>query len=330
MAAWTRKTAEPQQTPLSLVASAVRMTLSEQAWRGYRFADESWQRQGWNFYDTNEQLHNAVDYIGAACSLVRIYVAHVDANGVRQEEVDDDPEIAALAENLFGGPAAKAEILRGLGASLTVAGECFLIGRSAQPPYRDQWMVAAPSEVRRSGRKVTVMVGHGLREELNPARDIIVRVWTPHPSRPLVADSPVRALLGLLYEMEQLQLFLRSQLSSRIANAVVLPVPSTLAIPKGDEDSPATDDVLQQLYEVITSNLEGKGTAAAIAPVLWPMPLAELQAMQGIEPIRIPPVRGSHSAASGGPGEAGHRHQRSRGNPARLQGNEPLGCLVRR
>lgn len=286
---WGRKTVlEPEPAAdYSLIASAVRMTLSEQAWRGYRFNDETWQKQAWEHYDKNGQLHNAVDYIGSACSLVRLYVAEVDENGVRQGEVEDDEEIAALSENLFGGPAAKAEILRNLGASLTVAGECFLIGRAAKPGYRDQWMVVAPSEVRKQGNIVTVQVGHALREELNPTRDIIVRVWTPHPRRPMIADSPVRPLLGLLYEMEQLQLFLRSQLNSRVANAVILPVPSTLSVPKGDDKVQASDEVLEELYKVITSNLEGKGTAAAIAPVLWPMPLEELEAMRGIEPIRF-------------------------------------------
>lgn len=286
------KTVEPERKPipLSLIASAVRMTLSDEAWRGYRFSDEGWQKLAWEFYDTNSQLHNAVDYVGNACSLVRIYVARVDENGVRQQEVTDDNEVAALADNLFGGPAAKAEILRGLGESLTVAGECYLIGLSARPAYTDKWMVVAPSEVRRQGKNVIVTIGHAVRETLNPGRDIIVRVHTPHPRRPLLADSPVRALLDCLHRMREIQLYKRSQFNSRIANAVVLPVPESLAIPKGDDESVSIDDIYQQLFEVMTSNLEGKGTAAQIAPIIWPMPLAELEAMKGIQPIKFESV----------------------------------------
>lgn len=276
--------------PMSMIASAVRMTLSEDAWRGYRFTDEGWQKLAWEFYDTNEQLHNAVDYVGNACSLVRIYVANVDQNGVRQDEVTGDAQIAALAETLFGGPAAKAEILRTLAESLTVAGECYLIGLSARPAWGDKWMVLAPSEVRKQGKIVWINVGHAVREQLNPGRDIIVRVHTPHPRRPLLADSPVRALLDTLHRMREIQLFKRSQFNSRIANAVVLPVPESLAIPKGDDEAASVDDVYQQLFEVMTSNLEGKGTAAQIAPILWPMPLAELEAMKGMQPIRFESV----------------------------------------
>src|SRR5688572_3913507 len=230
-----RKSVKPEpQAPPSLVASAVRMGLKNDSWLGYRFADETWQIQGWEFYDTNGQLHNACDYIGAACSLVRIFVAEVDENGVRQGEVTGDDEVAALADNLFGGPAAKAEILRNLGVSLTVAGECYVIGRAARPGKHDKWMVLGPAEVRRQGEDFTVLLGNGIRETLDPTRDIIVRVWTPHPRRPIMADSPVRALLGLLGQMAKTELYLNAQLSSRLANAVLLPVPETLTIPKGD------------------------------------------------------------------------------------------------
>lgn len=279
--------AEPVvQETAPLTASAVRMGLSDEAWRGYRFSDEAWQRQAWDFYDTNSQLHNAVDYIGAAASMIRIYVAEVDENGVRQGEVDDDDEIGALAEKLFGGPANKAEMLRGIAESLTVAGECFIIGKSKRGGMSDQWWVAAPGEVRKNGDTIYVNMGRAVREELT-GNDIIIRTWTPHPRRAYLADSPVRALLGLLYEMEQMQMFIRAQMNSRIANATILPVPSTLAVPKGDNQAVATDDIYQQLFEVITSNLEGKGTAAQVAPILWQMPLAELTAMSGVQPIRF-------------------------------------------
>lgn len=275
---------------VSVVGSAVRMTYSEEAWRGYRFTDEAWQREGWDFYDTNSQLHNAIDYIGSACSLVRIYVAHVDENGVIQDEVTDDKEVAALADTLFGGPAGKAEVLRALGESLSVAGETYLVGRSRQPAFHDQWLTVAPSELRRTGRAVRIMIGHAVWEELNPQRDIIVRVWTPHPRRHLIADSPVRALLGTLHEMRNLTLFRRSQMNSRLANAVLMPFPATLTQPKGDDEPTLVDDILQQLYEVSTSNLEGRGTAAQIAPIFVPMDLPELEAMKGIEPIKFESV----------------------------------------
>lgn len=271
----------------SLIASAVRMTLAEDTWRGYRFTDEAWQRQAWDFYDTNPQLHNAVDYIGSACSMVRLYVAEVDENGVRQGEVKSDTEVGALAETLFGGPGNKAEMLRNIGESLTVAGECYILGKAARGGMSDKWWVAAPSEVRRQGDVFWVNMGRAEREILNPSSDIIIRAWTPHPRRSFLADSPVRALLGLLAEMESMQMFIRAQMNSRIANAVLYFLPNDLSFPKGDGQPATIDDIYQQFYDVITSNLEGKGTAAQIAPIIMQMPPDSLQAMRGIEPIRF-------------------------------------------
>lgn len=286
----SKATAIAPKTAPALTAAATRVGLADKGnpWRMYKFgADEAWQNMAWDFYDTNGQLHNAVEYIGSACSLVRIYVAHVDEYGVMQGEVDDDPDVAALAEGLFGGPAAKGEIQRALGESLTVAGECYVISRKGGDGYGDKWMVAAPSEVKRQGDKYTIMMGHGVREELNPKQDMIIRCWTPHPRRPLVADSPVRALLGLLGHMAQLELTLQAQLSSRIANGVVWPVPDTLMVPKGDGETTMADDIYEQLLEVMTSNLEGHGTAGQIAPIMMPVPLEELQAMAGVGTIRF-------------------------------------------
>lgn len=281
----------PEETlQRSLIASAARMTMDDSLWQTYRFADEAWQVEGWRYFDINGQLHNSVDYIGSACSQVRIMVCHVDENGVRQGEVTDDPEIAALADTLFGGPAKKAEMLRAMAMALTVAGECYIIGRTSRSGGSDEWMIAAPSDVRRVGGKVTVLVGAAIRLEFNPATDIIIRVWTPHPMRNLLADSPVRALLGLLAEMQGLQDLLRAQINSRIANATILPVPSTLSVPRGDGAPVSTDDIYEQLYEVITANLEGRATAAQIAPILWQMPLEELVAMANIQPIRFESV----------------------------------------
>lgn len=281
----------------SMIASAARMTMSGDfwqaqlgldAWQTQRFADESWQTEGWRYFDTNGQLHNSVDYIGAACSQIRIYVAHVDENGVRGKEVMDDPEIAALADNLFGGPATKAEMLRAMAMALTVAGECYIIGRSTAT--KDVWICAAPADVRRTGNTVYVQMGGGARAEYTVGRDIIIRVWTPHPQRTLLADSPVRAALGLLAEMQGLQDLLRAQINSRIANAVILPVPASLAEVRGDGAPVSNDDIYQQLFEVITANLEGRATAAQIAPILWQMPPEELAIMATMQPIRFDSV----------------------------------------
>lgn len=282
MAIGRRKTAAPAPAPepVSVIASAVRVTASNADWSMYRFTDEAWQTEGWRFYDFTPELHNTADYIGAACSLIRIYVEGLDENQKSLGEVVDDPQIASLADSLFGGPQSKKEILRGLGISLTVAGETYIIGRAARNGRGDKWAVAAPSQVRPLGDgKVTLNMGTGHWEELDPNRDIIIRVWTPHPARFTFADSPTRGVLVALRQMEQLVKFLASQLVSRIATASILPMPTEIDFPATDTHPGGYEGLKQQLYEVITTNLSGAGTAAMVAPILLPMPSEALAAM---------------------------------------------------
>lgn len=274
--------------PQAVVASAARLNLPVDAWRDMRYTDEAWQGLAWNFYDTIPQLHNAVEYIGSACSLVRIYVAHKDENGIRGAEVTDNKQVAALAETLFGGPGAKAEMLRNIGQSLTVAGELYILGRFPKGKKLGQWFTAAPAAVRPMGDRFTVLMGKAFYEDFYPGTDMVMRVWTPHPARNYLSDSPVRGLLGLLDEMASMQQFVRSQMNSRIANASILPVPSELSVPSGD--STTTADVYDALFETITSNLEGRGTAAQVAPIIWQMPTEQLAVMANVQPITFESV----------------------------------------
>ena len=65
----------------SLVASAARIKMDGLGWRTYRFGDDTWQTEAWRLYDIVGELRFVANWIGSACSRVRIYVAQVDDNG---------------------------------------------------------------------------------------------------------------------------------------------------------------------------------------------------------------------------------------------------------
>src|SRR3990172_10985460 len=109
--------------PKSLIASAVRIRADDSLWNTYRFTDETWQAECWRFFHITPELHYAADLIGSACSRVRIYVGGLDELGRPTGEIDDDEAIMAVSDTLFGGPSAKSEALKAIGANLTVAGE---------------------------------------------------------------------------------------------------------------------------------------------------------------------------------------------------------------
>lgn len=290
--AWKKKLAEVPtvvDAPPSTIASAARIDVAAARWPMFRFTDEAWQREAWGFYECNGELSYTADYIGAAHSLVRYYIRHVDENGVPQGEVKDDPEVAALAQVMLGGPAKRGNVLRALGVGVTVAGECYLIGRAARPGFGDEWTSVAAQFVRWYGGKVQVDFGLGQWETLDPARDIIIRIWRQSPQRPLLSQSSARALLLTFSQLQLLRQFLSSELMSRIASGGGLYfLPQELTFP-GDADNnipPGAPGVAQMVYESLSSNIEGQGTAAAIGPTIAEAPIDVIEKMMK-EPIRF-------------------------------------------
>lgn len=279
----------PPDAPRSMIASAARISVAEAMFPLLRFTDEAWSREAWLYYQSNGELSYTADYIGAAISLVRLTINHVDERGVMQGEVKDDPEVEALAHTMLGGPSMRAGVLRALSVGLTVAGSTYLIGRAARAGAPDEWTVVAGQFVRTSGGKVLVDFGLGQWETLNPARDIIMRVWRQSPERPLLAVSPARALLLTFAQLQKLRMFMSSELNSRIASGGGLyPLPMELNFP-GDADSnipPGAAGVAQLVYESAASNIEGYGTAAAIAPTFFEAPIDVIDKMMK-EPIRF-------------------------------------------
>jgi hypothetical protein len=286
------------EVPNSLVASAARVTLNDSSWRYYRLRDELWQLECWRLYDCIGELHFAAGWVGSACSRVRIYVAEVDKLGRVAGEVEDDEEVEAVSDTLFGGPASKAEALRAIGIALTVAGECYLIGLSkgsqANDGNRDRWLVVAPSELKRLGDTLQLRKGLADWVDINPRRDIVIRLWTPHPRMMDLADSPTRAATPILLELERLTRYVFSQIDSRLAGAGILPIPAGLRFPRADGTIGNAGDLLMELAEAAKASLSGEGSAAGVVPILVEMPDEALQAMKD-KPISFESVMSEHA-----------------------------------
>lgn len=282
----------PVDAPKSLIASAARIDVAAARWPQYRYTDEAWQRESWGFYETNGELSYTATYIGAAQSLVRLYIRHVDENGVPQGEVTDEPEIAAISSTMLGNPIQRAQIVRAISVGLTVAGETYLIGRAAtRASGRDKWYVVAAQFVRMYGGKVQVDFGTGYYEMLDPNRDVIIRIWRANEQRPLMSSSPTRALLPSFALLQKLRMFMMSEVNSRIAaGGGVWFLPDELTFP-GDEDNniPAgAPGFANQVYEALSSNINGEGTAAAVGPVIGTGPIEVIRDIPDPKRFDIP------------------------------------------
>lgn len=263
--------------PRSLVASALQLKFDDASYNTYRFRDETWQRELWRLYDIIPEFGYAARWVGSCCSQVRIYVAEVDKLGRVQGETTDD-KINSLSDTLLGGPSAKAEALRSIGINMTVAGECYLLGKTESGS--DKWYVLSSSELRRikncgsNGGANSTCWGWG--DKFNPeildfSTQVVTRIWTPHPQRIWLADSPSRSCQPVLRELEQLTKYVFSQIDSRLIGAGLLIIPNNLDFPSVDSEGndvtgSAGDTLMMKLATAGAASLRGEGTAQAVLP----------------------------------------------------------------
>lgn len=269
-------TPPPHEAPVSLVASAARINLEGQAWRTYRFGNDEWQSEAWRLYDIIGEMRFAANWVGSACSRVRIYVADVDKNGRIQQETKDE-KVAAIGDNLFGGPTNKAELLRLAGINLTVAGDFYIVGRGGKSDGdADKWFVVSCSELKRYQGNIAYVYPDGQREKLDSSNDLVIRVWTPHPRRGVWADSPTRAALPMLWEIERLTRYVFAQIDSRLFSAGLLPIPKEATFQDEDGAITGADGLTQRLLMAGAASLKGEGTAAGVMPTVMEMPMEAL------------------------------------------------------
>lgn len=279
--------AELVQPDRSSISVAARIAPDDVLWDSFRFNGQTWQREAWRFYHSIPELHYAANYVGAACSRVRIFIEHLNDYGVPDGEVTDDKEIAAIADTLFGGPILRAQALKSIGINQTVAGECYGVGRTSRGMAPDKWYIASTTEIKKRNSRFAINFGYG-PEMLLPGTDLILRMWTPDEERHWLADSPTHACLNVLQELEELMLFEFSQIDSRLSGAGAYFLPAEMSNGPSDASSMPqnADDVFNQMALAAQAARRGRGVAAGVVPQFIEIPGEYIGKMQD-KPVRF-------------------------------------------
>lgn len=258
----------------AVVAAATKINLDGTGWRDFKLGDQRWQAEAWRHFDICGEMRYVANWVGNAVSRCRIYVAEVDEKGVAGEEVTD-ASIQALSESMFGGPGGKAEALRSLAINLTVPGEAYICAEAVNNASEDIWYVLSTTEVMRQGDAVKVkrsnVYGGGVKE-LKEGKDLLIRVWTPHPRRYDAADSPVRAALPILREIEQLTKYSFAQMDSRLAGAGLLLLPEEVDFPREPGDPDDAAGLMAVIGRAMAAALQNREDASALVPVMATVP----------------------------------------------------------
>lgn len=273
----------------------------------------AWQNQAWLYYDELPEIRFGARFVGNSLSKVRIFSAFQPdpsepplpmADAVDQELVS--PEDAATAEQTwqrvrsrFGG---QSEIMRDYAINNFITGECYLIGlhpREAtkdRPATPEDWGIFSVDELTSEGgtgfklRTMPEESGSNLLEldpgdpaDPNAPRDIVVRLWQPHPRFGLDSDSALRSVLTVCEELLILTQSILASATSRL-NAGVWLLPDSILdgitdVTHDGQDGESTEDsVLDTLTEYFSTAVQKPASAARQVPFLLTMPVEEIAA----------------------------------------------------
>jgi len=248
----------------AVVASAKRMSVpGKKDSDGKPKNDSAWQDRAWMWYDVIGEFRFACAWVGNVLSRA---VLHVARNGERATEGDAFDALSSL----FGGPEGQKEMFRQLGIQFTVAGEGYIVGEDGGEKPDDQWWVVAASELRKNGDEWKI----GKKEIKNP---LIVRLWRPHPRVNNSPDSPARAVLPVLSEIDGLTKHVAAQIDSRLAGAGILLLPDNISFATtstikpgedGEQQNLALDPFLEELMQTMMTAIANRADASALVPIL--------------------------------------------------------------
>lgn len=197
--------------------------------------DLGWQTKAWRFYGIPDNTSaSALRSNQGAIGEVRFVLGwlaqqvgrvewHVDIDGKRL----DDEDAAILMEKV-----ANEESTVIITTNLVVAGEFNYVAltndKLEELTGNPRWEALAGPDLAgdEEARWMAVSVVDNNRDELLKDSDLNLRAIWPHPAKPSVADPPLRGVIDVLEEIEQLQDLAYSQNRSRIAQMGILTVAS--------------------------------------------------------------------------------------------------------
>lgn len=264
-----------------VIASAARYTFGgDQTWQknGLPIGDRRWQIEAWRHYDICGELRYATGWKANAATRAIMYVADVDPDTGEAAGPTENEQMAALGRQIFGQPAQRAKHIRTCELNLQVAGEVYVIVRPQPPvdgvPQPDKWITLSGTELSQQGKSLEFIDPDTGTAQMLSGTDVLIRIYNGHPQIQLAADSPVRALLPTLREIEKASQNIAARLDSRLASAGVLTVPLEADLPRaeGDAEAEETPTLTQQIFESMQASLRDPGSAAAQVPIIFNVP----------------------------------------------------------
>lgn len=255
--------------PNALVAAARRITDSGDI-RRIRKNNMGWQDICWAHFDTCGEYRYAVDWMGSMLSKATLFIE--DENG---DAVESGPPVDLLAA-LFGGGKKQGAMLGGIGVNWTVAGDCYLVGW-VDDKGKDCWLVVSSTALTSRSDRYYI---DGEEVKSSEGKVFVARLWRPHPRKHAEANSPSRAVMPVLSELEGLTKRVAAEIDSRLTGAGLMLLPDNITLPstpitEGEETQIQANDAdrfVAYLQAVMSQAIAHPESASATVPFAMTMP----------------------------------------------------------
>lgn len=280
---------EPERRAITGATALVELS-GASSWKTWKFGNTEWQTEGWRLYDIVAEHRFLANWIGDSLSQARLYVAELDERG---EEVGEtqDARISALAGIPMGTGSQRDDMLRLAGVDLAVGGECWIVGEgAARTPDRaaGAWFVVTGAAFKRQGdtlkvRRPKILGGSDL--VLTDGVDVVIRCWRPHPNDVDQADSPTRAAIVPLREVELLTKREFAELDSRLTGAGVMFLPEGVDFPREESDPAGLAGFMAYLQRAAAASMADQSRASAMVPIMATVPDQVLEHLDKLRPV---------------------------------------------
>lgn len=221
-----------------------------------------WQADAWQMYDVTGQGRYVANAVANAISRCGLYIARLDPDTGEEVGAADDAKLRPLVASPLGTGPRRRENLRLCGLNLFVAGEFYLIGEAPREATKDTpgrphdtWYVVSGFDFDRRGKGLRCtrpqMAGGGTAV-LDVKRDVINRVWTPHPKHANEADSPFRAALPDLAILSTIRKRESAELDSRLTGAGIMAWPQSVNFGKYKTPEEFAERLIADASEIIS------------------------------------------------------------------------------
>ncbi|MCB8908997.1 hypothetical protein KUG88_02455 [Rhodococcus rhodochrous] len=268
-----------------------------------------WQEQAWTFHDKVGELRYYVGWRAASVARCQLVGSDLDPDTGRPTGTTENDTVRQIVRDIAGGVTGQSQILKRMTTMLTVPGEGFIamIVRDSEShdTYSDgspltldakeqgefeEWIVLSRDEIKASGSDgLELTLQDDSKHLFDEDRDLLFRVWNPHPRKASEADSPVRAAEDALLEIVRTTTSIDNAGKSRLVGNGIVFVPQEMSLPEqgapgatpmaGDPAGPdygIQPDSVQQLqdllYQVGTTAYKDQESMAAFMPIIASVP----------------------------------------------------------